>query len=326
MSKVLVTGGAGMIGSNLVKKLVDAGRDVYVIDNLSRGKKEYLIGDDGQQLVDFETRLVTDDLRTPGVIEALGLHFDEVFHLADVVAGIGYVFSNQLKIFRDNMLINSNVIDSMREMKPSAFIYVGTACSFPANLQDGSNERPLVEADQYPANPESGYGWSKLMGEYEAFLLEKEYGVPVSVLVLHNVYGTPCDFSIEKSQVIPSLINKAIRCSKGSLDVWGSGKQRRAFVHVDDVVRALLATAKKGLGKGIIQIGPDEAISIADIATLVVDISGKNIDIQFDLSKPEGDHSRCADFSKAQQILGWHPEVDIRTGLEGMFEWMQCRI
>jgi len=125
---------------------------------------------------------------------------------------------------------------------------------------------------------------------------------------------------------VPSLIRKALLHSKGNFEIWGSGKQRRAFVHVDDVVRALLAASEKGLGKGIIQIGPDEAISIADIASLIVDISAKNMDIQFDLSKPEGDHSRCADFSKAQKILGWHPEVDIRTGLEGMFEWMKCRV
>jgi len=324
--KVLVTGGAGMIGANLVGKLVEMGRDVYVIDNFSRGRKEHLIGAKGGPLIDFGTRLVTADLKTPGVIESLRVPFEEVFHLADAVAGIGYVFSNQLKIFRDNLLINSNVVDSMRQIRPAAYLYVGTACSFPASLQDGSYQQPLVEEDQYPANPESAYGWSKLMGEYEAFLLEKEHGVPVSVLSLHNVYGAPCDFSPERAQVIPSLIRKALRYPQGGFVVWGSGRQSRAFVHVDDVIRALLAAAEKGLGKGLIQIGPDQPTTIARLAEMVVAISGKKIDIQFDSSKPEGDHTRWADFSKAQAVLGWRPLVDTKTGLEGVYQWMASRV
>ena len=323
---ILVTGGAGMIGSNLVKRLVELGRDVYVIDNFLRGRKEYLLGQDGRPIIDFDTRLNTADLRHPGVIEGLAIPFDEVFHLADVVAGIGYVFANQLKIFRDNLLINSNVVDSMSRLKPSAYIYVGTACSFPAHLQDGSHPKPLVEEDQYPANPESAYGWSKLMGEYEAFLLEKEHGVRVAVLCLHNVYGSPCDFSAERSQVIPSLIRKAIRYPQEDFVVWGSGRQSRAFVHVDDVVRALISAAENGLGQGLIQIGPSEPVTIGELANMVVEVSQKDIHVKFDEGKPEGDHARCANFDKARRILGWSPQVDIRTGISGLYAWMKERV
>lgn len=324
--KILVTGGAGMIGSNLVARLIDLGHDVYVIDNFIRGRKEYLIRENGKPWIDFERRLINADLRHTGIIETIGVEFDVIFHLADVVAGIGYVFSNQLKIFRDNLLINSNVVDSAKNIRPSAYIYVGTACSFPENLQDGSYQEPLVEEDQYPANPESAYGWSKLMGEYEAFLLEKEFSVPVSVLTLHNVYGSPCDFSPERSQVIPALIRKALQHPAEEFVVWGSGQQSRAFVHIDDVVKALLATAEKGLGKGLIQIGPGHANTIEQIAKTIVDISSKNIEIKFDLTKPEGDHSRCANFSKAERVLGWQPEVDIRTGLEKLYDWMRQHV
>src|SRR5438876_84655 len=102
MKKTLVTGGAGMIGSNLVKRLVESGRDVYVIDNFWRGKKEYLIAN-GKPVIDLEKRLLVADLINPGVIASMDIAFDEVFHLADVVAGIGYVFSNQLDIFRKNI-------------------------------------------------------------------------------------------------------------------------------------------------------------------------------------------------------------------------------
>jgi GDP-D-mannose 3',5'-epimerase len=133
---------------------------------------------------------------------------DYVYHLADVVAGVEYVFNNQGSVFRQNILINSHVIESVRRNPVKGFIYVGTACSFPASLQSGVGSRPLKEEDQYPAAPESAYGWSKLMGEYESLLMEKESGVPVCVLVLHNVYGDPCDYGEERSQVIPSLIRR----------------------------------------------------------------------------------------------------------------------
>jgi len=326
MKKTLVTGGAGMIGSNLVKRLVQIGRDVHVVDNLSRGKLAYLQDDRGVPVIDLASRFHNADLCIPGVIESLGIAFDEVYHLADVVAGIGYVFANQLSIFRTNILINSNVVDSVRRLKPGAYIYVGTACSFPANLQDGSYNKPLVESDQYPANPESAYGWSKLMGEYEAFLLEKEHGVPVSVLSLHNVYGAPCDFSPEKSQVIPALIRRAIRHPAEGFTVWGSGQQGRAFVQVSDVIDALVLASEKGLGQGLIQIGPGQCTSIASLARTVVKISGKDIEITFDTSKPEGDHSRCADFTKARTILGWSPRVSISDGLSALYRWIEGRI
>ena len=102
------------------------------------------------------------------------------------------------------MLINSNVINAVRDHQLKGFIYVGTVCSFPAYLQNSVTSQPLREEDQYPAAPESAYGWSKLMGEYETSLMEKECGIPVAIVTLHNVYGPQCDYSESRGQVIPS--------------------------------------------------------------------------------------------------------------------------
>ena len=154
------------------------------------------------------------------------------------------------------------------------------------------------------------------MGEYETQLMEQETGIRVSVPILHNVYGSPCDYSELRGQVIPSLIRKAIRYPSEPFIVWGSGSQGRAFVHVDDIVDGLLTCMEKGLGYGVIQLGPDVCTSIREIADAIVDISGKHISIQYDSSKPEGDRGRCADYSKARKVLGWEPKVPIRDGLE----------
>jgi GDP-D-mannose 3',5'-epimerase len=324
--RILVTGGAGMIGSTLVKSLVAKGNDVLVVDNLWRGKLDYLSGDDGKPVIDLKRSFFDYDLTQKGVIDDLLENIDYVYHLADIVAGIGYVFGNQGSLFRDNFLINSNVIDSVRRKPVKGFIYVGTACSFPAQLQTGVDAAPLKEEDQYPAAPESAYGWSKLMGEYEALLMEQETGIPVSVLVLHNVYGAPSDFDPKTSQVIPALVTKAIRWPDEPFVVWGSGSQGRAFVHVDDVVTALELALDNGFGKGPIQIGPDVCVSIKEIAETVVEISGKPIEIEYDLTKPEGDRGRCADYSKARELLGWSPQVDLKAGLTDLYRWIECGI
>ncbi len=320
---ILVTGGAGMIGSNLVKRLVSLGYRISVIDNLWRGKLEHLNDERGKPVIDVESDFHNMDLSVAGSFEHLFEGIDYVYHLADIVAGIGYVFNNQGSLFRQNLLINSNVVTAIRKYPVKGYVYVGTACSFPDHLQSGVDARPLREEDQYPASPESAYGWCKLMGEYEALLMEEEIKIPVSILSLHNVYGSPCDFGKERSQVIPSLITKAIRYPEEPFNVWGSGSQGRAFVHTDDIVNALILAKEKGFGKGLIQIGPDVCVTIREIAETIVEISGKDIDIIYDTSKPEGDKGRCADYSKANRILGWEPKIDLYDGLKRLYKWIE---
>ena len=124
-----------------------------------------------------------------------------------------------------------------------------------------------------------------------------------------------------KSQVIPALCRKAILYPKEPFIVWGSGNQRRSFVYIDDIIDALVDLRARGMNNGVIQIGTDHSDSIANIAKKIMGISGKDINIQFDLDKPEGDVDRAADCSKAKQILDWSPKVSIDKGLEKTFEW-----
>lgn len=328
MKKILVTGGCGMIGSNLVKCLIKEKNDVYVIDNLWRGKLDYLNDPQGKPVINIDTHFFNIDLSIPGVADDLVKKVDYIIHLADIVAGINYVFSNQGSIFRQNNLINSNIIESCRKAgkdNVKGFIYVGTACSFPLTRQNSLNVVPLKEEELYPALPESAYGWSKLMGQYETELLEKETGIPTCILMFHNVYGSPCDYG-ERSQVIPALIRKAINTHAEPFNVWGSGEQGRAFIHVDDIVNALCLALDKGWGHGVIQIGPSVCTSIKEIATKVIEISEKDIIPFYDKSKPEGDKARSADYSKAKRVLGWEPKVKLKDGLKKQYEWIKNEI
>lgn len=316
-----------MIGSNLSAALVDSGIEVYIVDNLWRGRLENVA-----HIEFFQKRpenIINRDLSIPGAIDDIVGKVDCVYHLADVVAGIGFVFSNQRWLFHKNLIINSNVFDSIVRCNPelSALIYVGTACSYPRELQYGVSAKPLREEQMFPANPESAYGWSKLMGQIEAQLLQQDCGIPVALPILHNVYGTPCDTDPKRSQVIPALCRRAAEAERGAeISVWGSGKQGRAFVHVDDVVDALIKCYTRGLGGGDVQIGPNECTSIGQIAECIAAASGKDLRVSFDATKPEGDGGRCADGTKAREMLGWTPKVDMMTGLSRTYEWVSARI
>ena len=314
-----------MIGSNLVKRLVKEGHEVSVIDNLWRGKLEYLNDENGEPVIDLENNFHNVDLSTGFGIDSIVFNTEYVIHLADIVAGIDYVFSNQGDLFRLNNLINTHLFHSVRKAgkdRIKGLIYVGTACSYPLTRQNSLDVIPLKEEELFPALPESAYGWSKLMGQLEIGFLEKETGIPCCTLQFHNVYGSPCDYG-ERSQVIPALIRKAINFPEEEFNVWGSGKQGRAFIHVNDIVDALVLALEKGWGHGWIQIGPSECTSIREIAEAVVKISGKDIVPFYDTTKPEGDKARSADWSKAKEVLGWEPKVSLEDGLRQQYEWIK---
>ena len=317
-----------MIGSNLVKRLVREGHEVSVIDNLWRGKLCYLDNADGKPVIDIDTHFYNIDLSSPAGLDEIVAAHEYVVHLADIVAGIDFVFNNQGDLFRLNNLINTNLFHSVRKAGKDSIkglIYVGTACSYPLTRQNSLDVVPLKEDELFPAMPESAYGWSKLMGQLEIGYLEKETGIPCCTLQFHNVYGAPCDYGA-RSQVIPALIRKALNYPDEDFVVWGSGNQGRAFVHVDDVVEALVLALEKGWGHGWIQIGPSECTSIREIALTIAEISGKQIRPFFDTSKPEGDKARSADYSKAKEILGWEPKVSLRDGLRQQYDWVKTQM
>jgi GDP-D-mannose 3', 5'-epimerase len=319
--KMIVTGGAGFIGSNLVKALRTRGVHVTVIDNLWRGKKTNLIYN-GKPVIDLDKDFIKADLKDYSTCLAVIQNADYVFHLADVVAGVDFALSNELFIYQENIIINTNTLRACIENNIPNYIYVGTACSFPKHMQMSYNISKISEDRTYPAEPESSYGWSKLMGEYEADLALKAGKLNVGILRLHNVYGSGASFEPMRSQVIPSLIYKAIRYPKEPFVVWGTGRQYRDFVYVGDIVEALLLMVKKGMNKGVIQVGSEKATTIREVTEGIVRISGKSIEPIFDESRPEGDRGRIADITRARNILGWEPRTSLSKGLGKTYDWI----
>lgn len=326
--RILVTGGAGFIGSWLVEALVRLNAQVFVVDNLWRGSKTNLAQDGNKYWIPLETNFLTLDLRefSNARISLDTAKPDLIFHLADIVAGIDFVFSNELFLFNSNVLINTNTFRAASETGVENLVYVGTACSYPKNLQLKPGGIPLTEDQVYPADPESAYGWSKLMGEYEASLLADKGAANIGILRLQNVYGPRSILSRKRSQVIPSLIRKAILYPQEDFVVWGSGNQSRDFVFVGDVVDALLRLPLRGMNKGAIQIGTAKETTVAQVAQAIINASGRDIPIKFDPSKPEGDGGRSGDFTRAKKILGWDVFTSIEDGIRQTYEWAASQI
>ena len=323
--KVCITGGAGMIGSNLTKFLIEKGLDVCVVDNLWRGTIKNLKHND-KAIIDFESNFFNLDLSQSSNNNKLIEIFSScqvIIHLADIVAGIGYVFNKQYEIFRINNIINSNVFHSAENASVKKLIYVGTACSFPLELQT-SLESELIDEYLFPANPESAYGWSKLIGQLELKYLSEISKIKITTLMLHNVYGPNCEFEGDRSQVIPSLINKIISAKENDeIEVWGSGNQGRAFIYVDDVVNSIYKSIYVDNLPNFMQIGPDYCTSIKELVNSLIKISEKKLKVKYDTSKPEGDVGRFANYEKALKYLDWSPRVDLDEGLKITFNWIK---
>lgn len=315
--KIFVTGATGMIGSNLARALLNDGFSVVGIDNLWRGTRANIA--DLEENKEFAFRHA-DIAADHDWYRDMTLR-SAVIHTADIVAGIGYVFSNEWSIFQKNILINTQIARIVSEKTPARLIYFGTACSYPQSLQRSVASSVLSESVKFPADPESGYGWSKLIGEIEFRLMVKGVPTKLTVLDLHNVYGWPCVYKDSTAQVIPSLINRALNTPDGKLSVWGDGKQGRAFVHVNDVINAARSTLSYDGGEAAIMIGPDRCTTIGEVARLIQQHPRIKIDeIVFDTSKPTGDVGRFADASLAKRELNWTPTVSLKDGLYDLID------
>jgi len=315
----LVTGGAGFIGSHLSRRLLQNEAKVVAVDNFLTGEM-YRI-DDLQKNSNFQ--LVKGDLRDSSFVKALLLRnqVNYVWHFAANMGGIGYISRVGADVMRDNLKMNINVLQSCSESNIDRLFYSSSACVYPIEKQTSLGVIPLKEDDAYPANPDSYYGWEKLVTEKICEAYGKDYGLKTRIARFHNCYGPMADYGEERGKVIASLIRKAIHYPEKKFIVWGDGKQERSFIYIDDLIDAITQLMISEYDKPL-NIGTDRLISIKDLALMVIDLSGKGIQIEYDLSKPQGVRSRNADLTQIQNVLGWSPKVSLEEGVRRTYEWL----
>jgi GDP-D-mannose 3',5'-epimerase len=319
MSKTLVTGGAGFIGSHLARRLLDESREVILTDDFSRGSIANLSD------LSIQIPCANIDLRDYSQVLKLMKGVDTVFHLAARVGSVKYLHGSdidELTALQTNLAIDVNVFKACLEKDVKNLIYTSSVSVYPIDRQNARNVI-LSEDDIHYMNPEGGYGWAKLIAEIQLTWMK---GINIAIGRIFNIYGENSPLG-ESAHVIAALIHKAILYPKEEFRVWGNGEQTRDLLYVGDCVEALLKLEKKASNPPIIiNIGSGEAVSIKVIAEKIAQLSGKNPEVIYDPTKPVGPLSRTADVSKAKAMLGWQPKTSLNNGLERTYSWFEKRL
>ena len=299
--KILVTGGAGFLGSNVVQKLLAAG-----------AKKENII----------IPRSRETDLRVWENCLSITKDVDVIIHLAATVGGIGYNMNNPGSLFYDNAIMGIQLMEAARQNNVGKFVAVGTICAYPKFTPVPFQEKDLWSG--YPEETNAPYGLAKKMMLVQAQAYRQQYGYNAIYLLPVNLYGPGDNFNPDSSHVIPALIKKfvdAIESGSNTVEVWGTGAASREFLYVEDAARAIVLAAEQYESAEPVNIGSCMEITIKDLVELISELTGFKGEIVWDTEKPDGQPRRCLDVSAAEKGFGFKAEVPFREGLKKTIEW-----
>jgi GDP-L-fucose synthase len=299
--KILVTGGAGFLGSHVVERFKEQGCADLIIPR----SREY-------------------DLRNSSVAFSLlkNTKPDIVVHLAASVGGIGANRKNPGTLFYDNAAMGIHLIEAARLAQVQKVIICGTICSYPKFTPVPFNEEALW--DGYPEETNAPYGLAKKMLLVQSQAYRQQYGFNSIYLLPVNLYGPRDNFDLESSHVIPALIRKCVEAKeKGQQQIhaWGSGKATREFVYVEDAAEAIVMAAEKYDGGEPVNIGTGYEIKIKDLAGLIAEKAGFTGEILWDSTKPDGQPRRCLDVTKSKSLFGFEARTTLEEGLQKTIDW-----
>lgn len=310
---VIVTGANGFIGSHIIEELLneDAKPIAIVRNKQSIAYIKHLIDKIEIREADLQNEKETIDALKNAKI---------IINCAAKVGGIKYNIDHPGSIFRDNMKIFMNVLETARINNTDLFITVSSACVYPRFCTI-----PTPESEGFLESPEptnEGYGWSKRMEEFMSISYAKEFKMKIGIVRPYNGYGPRDNFDTNTSHVIPSLIRRIIE-GEDPLIVWGSGNQTRSFLYSRDFAKGILKVGELYAIADPINIGVEREISIKEIVELICKITNKHPKIIYDTSKPEGQPRRNCDTKKMQEKLLWHPDTKFEDGLRETIIWYE---
>lgn len=298
-NKILLTGASGFVGKNIYNYLSN------IYDVVGIGSKNF----------DLIDRSQCKDLYNQ-------VNPDIVVHCAGSVGGIGANKDNPGKFLYDNLVMGANVIEEARHRKVQKFVMLGTVCCYPKFTKIPFNEDDIWNG--YPEETNAPYGIAKkaLMKLIETY--HEQYSFNGVNLIPVNMYGPHDHFNLTTSHVIPALIlkiQKAINQNQKSITVWGSGKVSREFLYAPDLAEAVRLSLIKDVGPYPINIGTGEEITISDLVFKIAKLMNFDGEINYDISKPDGQPRRCLDVTRAKNILGFKAKTDLETGLKNTIDW-----
>jgi GDP-L-fucose synthase len=301
VSRVLVTGGGGFLGSHLVERLEDDGHDVVVA---RRAQYDLTSMDDAARMFDDAGA-------------------DLVYHLAAEVGGIGANRANPGRYWYANLTMGAHVLEQARLHATPKVVIVGTVCAYPKLTPVPFSEDALWNG--YPEETNAPYGVAKKAVLVGAQAYRQQYGLNAIFLLPTNLYGPRDNFDLETSHVIPALIRKMVE-SDEEVVLWGDGSPTREFLYVDDCVEGLVLAAERYDGPDPVNLGAGREISIRDLAELVADVTGFTGGITWDTEKPNGQPRRSVDATRARELFGFEARTPLRVGIERTVAWYRSAV
>ena len=299
-SKIFVAGHRGLVGSAILRKL----RSLGYRNLITRTRDEL-------------------DLRDQAAVDRF---FEEerpeyVFLSAAKVGGILANSTYPADFIRDNLQIQTNVIDAAYRSGSKKLLFLGSSCIYPKHAPQPMKEEHLLTGPLEPTN--EWYAIAKIAGIKMAQAYRRQYGFNAISLMPTNLYGPGDNFDLETSHVIPALIRKfheAKERGEPHVVVWGTGKPRREFLHVDDLADAAVFLMQQYEGEEFVNVGVGEDVSIRELAELIREVVGFGGKIVFDASKPDGTPRKLLDVSRISK-MGWSPKIPLAQGLKQTYDW-----
>jgi GDP-L-fucose synthase len=300
-SSILVTGGTGFLGSRVVSLLKNRGAENIIISHSNE-----------------------NDLRLRESCSDITKNIDIVFHIAAKVGGIGFNQEKPAELFYDNLMMGTNLMEEARKNGVKKFVALGTICSYPK-----FTPLPFAENDiwnGYPEETNAPYGLAKKMLLVQSQAYFQQYNFNSIVVFPTNLYGPRDNFSEDSSHVIPALIKKvffAKNADKKKITLWGDGSPSRDFLYVDDAAEGIILAAEKYNNQEPINLGTSEEITIKELIAKIQKIMNTDLEIEWELEKPNGQPRRCVSFEKAKNEIDFSPKINLEEGLRKTINWYE---
>jgi nucleoside-diphosphate-sugar epimerase len=318
---ILVTGGGGFIGGNMVASLRQQGHSNIRAVDVKPLENWY------QRFEGVENLCL--DLNEKDNCEIAAKGAWKIYNLAANMGGMGFIEKNKALCML-SVLINTHMLMAARKFSVEHYFYSSSACVYNGDLQhtsdDGDRFMPpaLKEADAYPALAEDGYGWEKLFSERMCRHFREDFGLRTRVARFHNVYGPWGTWFGGREKAPAAICRKVIEAKlkgKHEIEIWGNGHQSRSFMYIDDCIKGINMILDSDITEPL-NLGSSEAVSINQLVDIVEDIAGIKLKRNYDLDAPKGVNGRNSDNTFIQQLLGWEPSITLRHGLEKTYAWI----